>query len=132
MKVLESSPTESNTEESLAQESAEQASPALSNVPEEDKKKSAFSSLRVLTIIGLILLIFVILITNKGDRSTVNSLLKEKDSKITEMNFNITKLNQDISKKDLQILKLKDDLDEQKLKLSAFTSEEQFETISIE
>ena len=48
------------------------------------------------------------------------------------MNFNITKLNQDISKKDLQILKLKDDLDEQKLKLSAFTSEEQFETISIE
>ena len=80
----------------------------------EDKKKSAFSSLRVLTIIGLILLIFFILITNKGDRSTVNSLLKEKDSKITEMNFNITKLNQDISKKDFQILKLKDDLDEEK------------------
>ena len=48
------------------------------------------------------------------------------------MNNNIKNLNQDISKKDLQILKLKDDLDEQKLKLSAFTSEEQFETISIE
>ena len=30
------------------------------------------------------------------------------------MNFNITKLNQDISKKDFQILKLKDDLDEEK------------------
>ena len=41
-------------------------------------------------------------------------------------------MNQDINKKDFQIIKLKDDLDEQKLKLRALTYEEEFETISIE